>query len=565
MTLPPITAGSRRRLLARLVLNGALQAALAIAAVLLTRAAFDALAAGAAAGVDTAVRVGLTLAGMAAAVGALRLVERVDAERLGQDYVADVRTRLFAWLAGTSPRSLRSRSAGAVMLPFLGDLSALKRWVSQGLARLAVSTLVAAAVIAALVALHWPIGLGVGLVVAAGVAGCFALGPRMRAAEREVRRRRSRLAARVHEQIAALAVVQTFGQGERELRRLMRRSTRLQQAAVGRARIAGLVRSLAEGASAAAAGIVLCIGAAEVGAGRTGLGTLVAAMAVAGLLAPHLRDVGRLHETWSAAQVARRKIEAVLGRDAGLADGAQRLPRGPGRIAFENVTVDGALHGVSAAAAAGSRIALVGPNGAGKTTLLALLARLQEPACGRVLIDGHDLAVCARASVRRHVAMAGPELPLLRGTVDSNLRYGRRSARADAMHRVAALCGVDALLEELPLGERTVIGEGGANLSAGQRARIALARALLRDPVILLLDEADAHLDAQARAAIDRVLEQFRGTVLMVTHDAGRLARVDEIWYLEAGRLVEAGPPEQLLGGAGRAATLFGPARSAAA
>ena len=154
--------------------------------------------------------------------------------------------------------------------------------------------------------------------------------------------------------------------------------------------------------------------------------------------------------------------------------------------------------------------------------------------------------------------MVSPDLPLLRGTIDRNLRYRCPDAPQAEIERVKALCGLDTLLEELPEGAATRLAEGGANLSPGQRQRIALARAIVGQPRLLLLDEAESNLDPQSALALDRVLSGYRGTVLMVTHRPDRLATADRIWHLEDGRLVEAGTPQALARGDGPTARLFG-------
>jgi ABC-type multidrug transport system fused ATPase/permease subunit len=153
--------------------------------------------------------------------------------------------------------------------------------------------------------------------------------------------------------------------------------------------------------------------------------------------------------------------------------------------------------------------------------------------------------------------MAGPDLPLLRGTVEKNLRYRWPDAPAQEIARVRALCGVDEVLAELPDGEKTRVAEGGVGLSAGQRQRIALARALLGNPPLLLLDEIDANLDPKAIAVVDRVLAGYRGTILLVTHRLDHLSSADVIWYMESGRVVESGSPAKLLSGNGPTARMF--------
>jgi ABC-type multidrug transport system fused ATPase/permease subunit len=196
-----------------------------------------------------------------------------------------------------------------------------------------------------------------------------------------------------------------------------------------------------------------------------------------------------------------------------------------GCLEFRDAELDGSVKEFSGTAAAGKVTAIVGPNGAGKSTLLALAARLLDPDSGSVLLDGQDLATASLRSVRRHVALVSPDLPLLRGTVKHNLRYRNPGASEEEYQRVIRECRVDEILQELPKGERTRVSDAGTNLSQGQRTRIALARALLDNPTVLLLDETDANLDPRSAAILDDILERYAGTVLIVTHRIERVAR----------------------------------------
>jgi ABC-type multidrug transport system fused ATPase/permease subunit len=276
--------------------------------------------------------------------------------------------------------------------------------------------------------------------------------------------------------------------------------------------------------------------------------------------------MSRVQEYWQYSRVARRKIQQFLVIPSLVTEkkGAPDLVAGRGQLEFDGVELSAALHDVSACAEPGARVALVGPNGAGKSTLLAVAARLIDPDSGVVKVDGQDLKEHSLDSVRRAIGIVGPDLPLLRGTVDKNLRYPWPDAPEEDIAEVKALCGIDEILAELPEGGATRISEGGVGLSAGQRQRISLARALLGHPPVLLLDEVDAHLDPRAGEVVDRVLTQFKGTVVMVTHRPDRLRSVDAIWHLQNGRLVEQGPPGQLALADGPTSRLFGLSSTAA-
>lgn len=562
MSLPGILEGGSSQLWARLVGNGLAQALAAVATTLLVRHTFDGWLNTHRQPADLPALgwVGTGLVMIVVLRAWLRARERADAERLGQEYVYQVRLAVFDRLGALAPRVLQRRRRGSLMLRFVGDLSALRQWVSLGLARLTVAGMTTGV---ALVALGWMnriLALAAGLILAGGAVAALALAKPLRAAVRESRRRQSALAANVNEKIAAMAAVQLCNQGQRERRHIARQGRRLRDAMVERARIGGWLRAITEATSGLAVATVVLLGALEVASGTTTPGTVVGAMTIVGLLLPALRDLGRIHEYWHGFQVASERIERFLE----LPNLVNERPNAPdltverGQLELRQVSVTGVFEDLNVVAPAGGVIAIVGPNGAGKSTLLALAARLLDPDQGEVRLDGRDFARHSLASVRRAVGMVSAELPLLKGSIARNLRYRWPEAPLEEVERVCALCGVDELLAELPEGAQTRLLEDGKNLSPGQRQRIALARALLGDPALLLLDEVEANLDTRAEAVVDRVLARHCGTVLMVTHRRDRLFRADEIWHVADGRLVESGPPLKLLNSDGPTSRLFG-------
>jgi ABC-type multidrug transport system fused ATPase/permease subunit len=548
--LPKLLTGDRRLALVALLVNGALQALAMAATALGVRAVFDGWILGLEYAGLPAPALAAVLIAAYLAIAALRMHERVVAERLGQSYVGTVRLALFDRLGRLPPRVIHARSRGGHLLRFVGDLSALRQWVSLGLARMLVAGVALVATLAVLAWISVPIATAVACVLVLVTAGILALGPGIRAAAREARRRRARLAGNVNELIGAMGTVQVFGQLGRERSRLSRQSRRLRTAMVQRARWLGALRAVTEAGAGFATVAVLAAGAFGVGTGTTTPGAVVAAMTVLGLWLPMLRDLSRAHEYWNGYVVARENIVRVMDDDAqgaALLRGRDRLRAGAGELRLEELSVGRELRSVSARALPGQRVALVGGNGAGKSTLLAVVARLLDADEGRVLIDGVDIESCRLNAVRRAVGLVGPDLPLLRGSLERNLRYRDPDASPQQLARVMALTGVDRLAARLPRGLAARITDGGANLSLGERQRVALARALLGEPRILLLDEVDAHLDARAGRDLDRALDSFPGTVLIVTHDLARASRCDQVWHLERGRLAAAGEPSELL------------------
>ncbi len=566
--MPAPKALNRRRLpiLIRLMANALGQAAMTVATAHLVRYGFDHLI-----GrqhldsFEPLMLVGLGLAFAAATMAWLRLIERVDAERMGQDYALEVRMVLYDHLAALPPRALQSRSRGGMALRFVGDLVSLRRWVSLGVARLTVACVVSMGTLVALAFLDGWLALDIGVVLVLGAVVTLTLSNSLKLATQESRRRLSHIAANVNEKIASIAVVQIFGQMARERKRLVKQGRYFHDAMIGRAKIAGKVTAVTEITAAAATGSILLLGAWEVSRGEASPGTVVAAMAIIGLLVHPLRDMGRIQEYWYGSKVSLQKIQDFLDTPSSITviKGAPDLGSGPGMLEFEHVSVSGALEDVCAVVEARSVVAIVGPNGAGKSTLISLAARMMDPDQGVIRIDGQDIAAHSLSSVRSAIGMVSADLPLLRGSIEKNLLYRWPDAPLQEVERIWKLCGIDELLAALPKGAETRISEGGIGLSVGQRQRIALARALLGNPHLLLLDEADANLDPQAASVIDRVLDSYTGTVLLVTHRLDRLASADAIWHMHSGRLVAQGPYSELVAGNGPTTEFLKPGRMA--
>lgn len=546
--LPRALAGERRGQFARLVANGFAQAFMGLASAWLTLRAFDLMLAGGAPSPWRLAAIAAALCGSAFALGWLRERERVDAERMGQSFAHEVRSLLFDLLGRLSLRALQLRRRGTLMLRFVGDLKSLRQWLSLGLSRLTVATVSTIAALLGLALIDLALAATALAILLGGALTMLALGRRSQVSVRVARRTQARLAANLGEKLGSMTVVQLFGQVRRESRRLDRQGEKLAGAMVEQARAQARLRAAADvTAHLAAAGVLVC-GVLQVAAGSTSIPQVAAAMTLVGLMLPALRDIGLVHTYYTAAAVARERIAAFLAQPA-LPDGPTpsiELIASSGSVEFRDVVLGQALRGFTAIAAPGKVTAIIGPNGAGKSTLLALAARLLDPERGVVLIDGQPLAAVSLASVRRAVGMVGGDLPLMRGSLERNLRYRWPEAPADEVARVSDLCRIDEVAAALPAG-RVAIQEGGANLSLGQRQRIALARALLGEPAVLLLDEADVNLDPRSNQVIDDVLRDHHGTVLMVTHKIERVARADAVWLVDEGRLIAAGAPRDML------------------
>jgi len=550
MALPVTFNKDRRTHFRRLILAAVMQASLAAATAWVVKYLFDTMVTGDGPHWGTPQILALLfLVTAAGALGMLRYRERVEAEALGQSYAHAVRMCLYDRLAAMPARELQTRSRGGHLLRFVGELTALRQWISLGLARLGTGLIIATISLSALAFINPLIALVIAAVIGIGALAALRMGTEMQNTARETRRCRARLAADVSERIALMPVVQAFCQVGRERGRLVRKSRSMRDAMLAKARAIGKLRGVTQALVSVAVALILAVGAYEVGAGRATPGVIVAALSVLGILMPALRDLSRVYEYLQSYRVAMERIRIYLEPSPTTTPRVDLPPleQGPGAIELHNVAYGNSLRNITATAKAGTVVAIVGANGVGKSTLLSLIAGQLLPERGQVLIDGQDIRQCSDASLRATIGMVGPDLPLMRGTLQRNLRYRCRDASESELQQILDLCGIEEILETLPRGLMTRVAEGGLNLSSGQRQRIALARALLGQPPILLLDEADAELDSRSVRYLKRVLARHDGTVLMVSHRLEQARAADEIWHLADGEIIAAGPARQLV------------------
>lgn len=535
MDLPAIFAGKRRALFGKLAANAFAQAAVLYISARLIRYAFDHFINSELLQREPVFGAALAMSFCAVAAGWLQRNERITAEQLGQSYTHSLRMRLFRQVSRMDVRVLQKRRRGAILLKFIGDLNAMRRWISFGIVRIVTSSAIIISTLTIIFLIDRVLGAVSAGIIAVGILINIRIGRALREAAGLTRKRRSRLSGNINEKLARMNVVQVFNRRDDEIRRVRRQSTLLRRALVDRAAKIGAIRGVTHCGAALAVTAVLYTGIYKVASDMTTPGTVAAAMVVVGFLVPALKSLGRVYEYYQDAVVSHEKLSRFLKIKGRIRLGGRLpdLPKTSGQLTLENVKVKGVFENVSVEALPGQVVAVVGPNGAGKSVLIDLVARLVSPDNGHIYLDGKDITHFSLESVRRMVGVVSPDLPLLSGTIEKNLRYRSPYSSDKAVDRIKKLCGIDALIEQLPDGENTKIREGGRNLSVGQRQRVLLARALLGDPSILLLDEVDAHLDVRAKQALRDVIHTFRGTVLWVTHQEIPLMGIDAVWRVK--------------------------------
>lgn len=497
---------------------------------------------------------------------------------LGNRVLFRFRAALFANVLRQPLGFHESRDIGELLTRVVYDTSRLRRGLNGALVRLLQTLALFAAVLVVLIWLH----VALGLVLAAG--GALALiamqrrGRRIARTAARQRRKEGKLASLVGNDLRSIRELQAFGlSGSAAQERFASRndgSLRHEQKA--RRLAAGLVLRI-EVLLAATIALALALGAQGVLSGRLTPGDLVLFLSYAMVLRAPMADFATQTARLGRAYACAERLARIVRRTPAIADapGAVAAPAIRGHIRLDGVTVKTrrrvrgarklALEPFSCEIPAGMRTAVVGGNGAGKSTLLRLMLRLVDPDRGQVILDGHDVRAWTLESVRAQMSVVFQDTVLAGLTVRDNIALGIHGAGDDAIQAAATAARVHAFVERLPMGYETPVRRGGELFSGGERQRLAIARALLRDGAVWLLDEPTSALDHAAACDLTDVLFDATAgrTTLWVTHDPALVQRMDWVLVLDKGVLQLAGPPDEYAARLARHAYQPAPAFSA--
>jgi ATP-binding cassette subfamily B protein len=502
-----------------------------------------------------------------AALGAFTVVSNYTTIRIGQRMVRDLRSDLYAHLHRLSMAFHSRAQAGDLLYRVTADTFALQSLTMNCLFPATSALILLTGMVAVMLQLDWQL-----TVLALGVCPLLLLAigrlnRRISEAAGEMRERESEVYSVVQRAMAAMRVIQAFTREAEEHRRFMTASERSLAAGLRLYTLQTFYSGVVNLVIALGTAAVVWVGARHVLDGTLTVGSLVVFISYLASLYGPINSVFQVYGLAQSSRVGVQRVLDVLDVERDLADGDRTFPAegARGEVVWEDVDFQYApgvpvLRGVSLRVVPGQRVAVVGPTGAGKSTLLSLLPRFYDPTRGHVRVDGADARAYRLDSLRRQVAIVLQPPLLFPVSLRENIAFGRPDARIEEIIAAAKAARIHDMIARLPQGYDTSVGEHGVTLSEGEKQRLTIARAILRDSPILILDEPTSALDPETERLVMEALERLQAgrTTFIIAHRLSTVRTADLIVVIKDGRVVEQGSLAELLALKGTFAAMYG-------
>jgi ATP-binding cassette subfamily B multidrug efflux pump len=475
---------------------------------------------------------------------------------VSQKLIKDIRSALFGHIQTLSMAYYDEHEVGDLMSRVTNDTDAINRVLSNGMVQLISSILQLVGILVAMFLLSWQLALGSLVVLPLIMLVTVAIAARTREAFREVQYNLGQLNAYAEENIAGVRVVRSFAREAETIAGFNAVNARNRDVGIRAEKITALLMPMMNVMSTVATAVIAGLGGWLALHSLISVGVIVSFVAYIRQFFQPLRQLAQLYNQLQSGLAGAERIFRVLDAEPTVDDkpNAPALADITGRVDFEHVSFayeEGkpVLSDISLTALPGQTVALVGPTGAGKTTIVSLLSRFYDVDEGTIRVDGVDIRNIQQDSLRRQLGIVLQDTFLFSGTVMDNIRYGRLDATDEQVVEAAKLANADQFIRRLPKGYDTEVSEQGSNFSQGQRQLLAIARAVLADPAILILDEATSSVDTRTEMFIqDALLRLMEGrTAFVIAHRLSTIQNADQVLVVDEHRIVERGTHNELL------------------
>ena len=485
---------------------------------------------------------------------------------VGQKVLANIRGALFQHLQDLSVAYHDDHIVGVTLSRVINDVDVINELLSDGLVRILSDVILLVGTIVVMVVMEPRLAVLTFSVLPIMILATVLFSRRARVAYRETREKIGAVVGDIAGNLDGMRVIQAFAQERVTQERFEEVNRENRDAHINAMSLSFVFLPTVDVLGVVATCIVLWAGGTMVAHGTATIGVVVAFMAYVNRFFEPIRELSQVFTTLQSATAGGERVLTLLDREPRVTDrpGAVELGSIAGRIEFagvkfrytEEVEI---LHDVSLVIEPGETVALVGPTGAGKTSIANLVARFYDVDDGCVLIDGQDVRHITRESLHRQMGLVPQDPFLFSGTIADNIRFGRPNAADEEMVAAAALANADGFIRHLPQGYETCVLEGGVNLSVGQRQLACIARAVLVDPRILILDEATSSVDTVTEGLIQEALSRLLvgRTAIVIAHRLSTVRNADRIFVIDAGRIAEQGTHAELLAQGGMYRDLY--------
>ncbi len=475
---------------------------------------------------------------------------------IGQRVVVDVREIMFQKFQRMPMSYFDQHQTGETMSYVTNDVAAIQTALVEKLIEVFTETSILIGSIVMMFYLDWKLTLLTMVVVPLVGSAMRIFGKKIKANGTVMQERLAEITSLLQESISSIRVIKSFVREDFEIDRFKKQNMLNFQAAMKNVKLNSLLTPTVEFLAALAVTFIVWFGGYEVVNGVLTAGALVAFLTYAVNLANPVKRIARVYGALQQAMAAVDRIFHVLDMEEAIKDrdDAKDLPPVHGNVSLHDVSFSYdnehyALQHVSLEVKPGQMIAFVGPSGAGKSTIANLIPRFYDVSEGSISIDGHDIRDVTLSSLREQIGIVPQETTLFSATVMENIRYGRLDATDEEVIEAAKAANADEFIQQLPNGYDTQIGERGITLSGGQRQRMSIARAILKNPQILILDEATSALDTESEKIVQSALDKLMvgRTSFVIAHRLSTIFDADQIYVIEHGRICEHGTHEELL------------------